>query len=144
MITIEDLTYDPGVSTSVVGMPLVFVIEGQCVYDFSSTRYGSEVFFKKKNIVDISEKYPDYDGITVRIIMDGGKFEELQTSEYLGSILLTPHLVLCLYDYPFGAHVISPHATFDGTQFTITDKDMDTLDPSPYEPPFTSSTFFDL
>ena len=144
MITIEDLTYNPEVSTSVVGMPLVFVIEGQCVYDFPSTKYGSELFFKKKSIVDISEKYPDYDGITVRIIMDGGKFEELQTSEYLGSILLTPHLVLCLYDYPFGAYVISPHATFDGTQFTITDRDMDTLDPNPYEPPFTSSTFFDL
>ena len=144
MITIEDLTYNPEVSTSVVGMPLVFVIEGQCVYDFPSTKYGSELFFKKKSIVDISEKYPDYDGITVRIIMDGGKFEELQTSEYLGSILLTPHLVLCLYDYPFGAYVISPHATFDGAQFTITDRDMDTLDPSPYEPPFTSSTFFDL
>ena len=56
MITIEDLTYNPEVSTSVVGMPLVFVIEGQCVYDFPSTKYGSELFFKKKSIVDISER----------------------------------------------------------------------------------------
>jgi hypothetical protein len=144
MITIEDLTYNPEVPTSVVGMPLVFVIEGQCVYDFPSTRYGSELFFHNKGIVDISNEYPAYDGITVKIIMDEENFEVLQTSEYLGSILLTPHSVFCLYDYPFGAYVISPDATFDGTRFTITDRDMDGLSPNPYEPPFTSATFFNL
>jgi hypothetical protein len=142
MITIEDLTYDPRISTSVGGMPLVFVIDGQCVYDFPSNRYGSELFFKNKGIVDISDEYPDNDGITVKIIIDEENFEVLKASEYLGSILLSPHLVLCLFDYPFGAYVSSPNATFDGIKFTITDRDMDTLDPHPYEPPFTSSTFF--
>jgi hypothetical protein len=144
MITIEELTYDPRISTSVVGMPLVFVIDGQCVYDFPSTKYGSELFFNNNGIVDISDEYPDNDGITVKIIIDEENFEVVHTPEYLGSILLTPHSVLCLFDYPFGAYVVSPDATFDGTQFTITDRDMDVLDPNPYEPPFTSATFFNL
>ena len=142
MITIEDLTYDPRIPTSVVGMPLVFVIDGQCVYDFPSNKYGSELLFNNEGILDVSGEYPDNDGVTVKIIIDEENFEVLKTSEYLGSILLTPHSVFCLFDYPFGAYVISPNATFDGTQFTILDRDMDTLDPHPYEPPFTSSTFF--
>jgi hypothetical protein len=142
MITIEDITYDPRIPTSVVGMPLVFVIDGQCVYDFPSNRYGSELFFNNKGIVDISNEYPNYDGITVKVIIDEENFETLQVSEYIGSILLSPHSVFCTYDYPFGAYVVAPNATFDGEKFIIADRDMDTLDPHPYEPPFTSSTFF--
>lgn len=142
MITIEDITYDPRIPTSVPGMPLVFVIDGQCVYDFPSNRYGSELFFNNNEIVDISDGDSKNDEITVKIIIDENNFETLKVSEYFGSILLSPHSVFCLYDYPFGAYVVSPNATFDGEQFTITDIDMNTLIPYPYEPPFTSSTFF--
>jgi hypothetical protein len=74
MITIEDITYDPRIPTSVPGMPLVFVIDGQCVYDFPSNRYGSELFFNNNEIVDISDADSNNDEITVKIIIDENRF----------------------------------------------------------------------
>jgi hypothetical protein len=144
MITIEDVTFDPRQTDKVQGLPLVFVIDEQCVYDFPATKYGSELFMKNNGIVDISSDYPDYDGITVKIIIDENNFEILQTSEYLGSILLTVDKAICLWDYPYGAYVYSPDAAnFDGDKFIIHGRDMETLDPYPSgPPPSTSSEFF--
>ena len=142
MITINDITWDPRVSAKIQGLPLVFVIDGQCVYDLPATKYGTELFMKNNGIVDISADYPDYDGITVKIIIDENNFEILQTSEYLGSILLTTDKAICLWDYPYGVYVESPHATFDGEEFTITDQSMENLTPYPFEVPNTSSEFF--
>ena len=142
MITINDITWDPRESDKIQGLPLVFVIDGQCVYDFPATKYGSELFMQNNGIVDISADYLDYDGITVKIIIDENNFEILQTSEYLGSILLTTDKAICLWDYPYGVYVESPHATFDGEQFTITNQSMENLTPYPFEVPNTSSEFF--
>lgn len=143
MITIEEITWDPRVPTKIQGLPLVFVIDGQCVYDFPATRYGSELFMKNNGIIDISDDYPDYDGITVKIVMDENNFEILQTSEYLGSILLTVNKAICIWDYPYASYVFSPETRFDGEKFIIPGIDMDTLDPDLDAPwPTTSSEFF--
>ena len=64
-----------------------------------------------------------------RFLKNGAVIDELQTSEYFGSILLSNPLVLNLAEYPYGRYVISPHATFDGEKFTITNRDMSELLP---------------
>ena len=142
MITIEDITYEPYKIGSTNGLPLVFVIDGQCVYDFPATEYGTQLFMKNNGIIDISNEYPDYEGSSLKIIIDNDNFEILQTSEYLGSILLTVDKALCLWDYPYGSYVSSPDATFNGEEFYITNRDMSMLQPYPYEIPRTSSDFF--
>lgn len=118
MITDDDLRYVPSRDT-LQGAPLVFVIDGECLYDFVVTSYGVELFTKNKGILDLSFEYPDYAGTTVQITKENDEIEIYQTSEYFGSILLSNPTVVSLVDYPYGHYVISPDATFDGTKFNI-------------------------
>lgn len=127
MLTDNDLVYVRG-EDNVDGVPLVWIIDGQCLYDIPTYVEYVDMFVLSE-VVDISEDYPDHDGITVRFIQDGQTVDELQTSEYFGSILLSDPLVIDLFDYPYGRYVISPDATFDGESFTITNRDMAYLEP---------------
>jgi hypothetical protein len=117
MITMADITYSSIHDEN--GLALVLVIDGQCLYDFPSTAYGAELFTKNKGIEDISSEYPDYDGMTLKIIKEDG-FEILQVAEYIGSIMISSPQVLDLNLYPNGEYVVSPNATFDGEKFNIT------------------------
>jgi hypothetical protein len=142
MITTDDIHFNVENSKDIPGLAIVFVIDGQCVYDLFANKYGTELLMKNNGIIDLSNEYPDHDGITVKIIMDEQNFEILQTSEYVGSILLTPHKAICPWDYPYGIYVQSPYATFDGKSFNIEGKDMNSLEPYLPERPYTSSEFF--
>jgi hypothetical protein len=120
------------------GVPLVWVIDGECVYDIPTWNEYKEMFMSSNTVIDVSQSYPNHDGITVRFIKDGSMVNELQTSEYFGSILLSNPLVLDLQDYPYGRYVQSPNATFDGEKFTITNRDMAELIPwAPTQPQYT-------
>jgi hypothetical protein len=142
MITIDDIHFNPMNPKDINGLPLVFVIDGRCVYDLYANKYGTTLLMKNKEIVDVSSEYLDHDGITVKIVMDEQNFEILQTSEYVGSMLLTVNKAICLWDYPYGQYVQSPYATFDGEKFNIENQDMNAIEPYPHTTPFTSSTFF--
>jgi len=106
------------------GIPLVWVIDGDCLFDLPVWKDYAELFTSSDEVLDVSDEYPDHDGITVRFIKNGEAVEELQTSEYFGSILLSDPLVLDLGDYPYGRYVQSPHAQFDGEKFIITNRDV--------------------
>jgi len=114
MITDSDLEF---IHQGNNGIPLVWVIDGQCLYDLPLYPIDADMFINSDQVIDVSDNYPDHDGITVAFYRDGELIEELQTSEYFGSILLSNPLVLNLLDYPGGMEVMSPHSTFDGTQF---------------------------
>ena len=101
------------------GAPLVFVIDGECLYGFNATLAGIDIFTKNKGITDISSDYPEHDGSTLQIIKEDDELEIYQTNEYFGSILLSNPIVLDLRDYPYGHHVIVPDASFDGEKFII-------------------------
>lgn len=106
------------------GVPLVWVIDGECLYDLPLSVANAEVFLTADEVVDISSEYPEHSGIVVRFLREGQLLEELKTSEYFGSVLLSNPQVLDLRLYAFGRYVQSPHATFDGTQFHITNRDV--------------------
>lgn len=112
-------------------LPLVWVLDGQCVYDIPTPLAYAQIFLSVDEVVDISADYPEHEGTVVRLIKDGEPKMELSTSEYFGSILLSNPLVLDLKEYAYGAYVDSPHAQFDGEKFIITNRDMETLDPWP-------------
>jgi hypothetical protein len=111
------------------GVPLVWVIDTQCVYDLPVYAEHATIFQSADEVVDISADYPEHDGITVRFLKDGTILEELQTTEYFGSILLSNPLVLNLMDYPYGMYVESPNALFVNNEFVILDTDMTQLEP---------------
>lgn len=114
MITDSDLEF---IHTGNHGVPLVWIIDGQCLYDLPLYPVDADMFMNNDYVVDVSENYPDHNGITVAFYRDGELIEEFQTSEYFGSILLSNPLILNLLDHPGGISVVSPYATFDGESF---------------------------
>jgi hypothetical protein len=110
-----------------IGVPLVWVIDGDCLYDLAVTEEYLSMFTEFDEVLDVSNEYPDHNGITVRFIKDGEVIEDFQTSEYFGSILLSEPQVLSLFDYPHGHFVQSPNAQFDGEKFIITNRDVTAL-----------------
>lgn len=127
MLTDDSIAF---VHQGVNGIPLVWVIDTQCLYDLPLSVEHAAIFTGYDEIVDISQDYPDHDGITVRFLKEGNLLEEFQTSEYFGSILLSNPQVLNLFDYPYGFYVSSPNALFINGEFVILDTDMSTLDPN--------------
>ncbi len=111
------------------GVALVWVIDGECLYDLPLSVEHAEIFLNADQVVDISEEYPEHDGLVVRLIQNGTTTMELMTTEYFGSILQSNPLVLKLSDYPYGRYVISPYAEFDGEKFVITNRDVSGLPP---------------
>jgi len=128
MLTDIQIQYARG-NDGINGVPLVWVIDGQCLYDIPTWEVYKEMFMTSDSVIDISQTYPDHDGITVRFIKNNLVINELQTSEYFGSILLSNPLVLDLTQYPYGRYVQSPNATFDGEKFIITNREMSELLP---------------
>jgi hypothetical protein len=112
-----------------LGEALVWIIDGDCLYDLPLKKEYVDMFINHDAIQDISLEYPNHDGLAVRIIKDENIICDFLTSEYFGSILLSNPLVLFLKDYPYGRYVISPHAKFDGEKFIILDQPMDGLLP---------------
>lgn len=117
------------ISNGTRGVPLVWVIDTQCLYDLPLSVEHAAIFTGYDEIIDISEDYPDHDGITVRFLKDGNILEEFQTSEYFGSVLLSNPQVLNLLEYPYGLYVVSPNALFINNEFVIIDTDMTQLEP---------------
>ena len=115
MLTDTSITYK---KTDVKGVALVWVIDGQCLYDLPLNKEYADIFLAADNVVDVSENYPENEGLTVQLKKGDEILEELNTSEYFGSILLSNPLVLDLSKYPGGNTIISPNALFDGEKFT--------------------------
>jgi len=114
----DDSVYGSG------GDALVWVIDGDCLYDIPVLAEHVSMFTESDEVIDVSEDYPDHDGITVRFIKNEETVEDFQTSEYFGSILLSNPQIEDLAKYPYGKYVVSPDATFDGEKFIIKDRDL--------------------
>ena len=126
MITDKDLE---AFTTKLPGMALVWVIDGQCLYDMPVNTPYFEMFTDHDSVEDVSSEYPSHMGIAVRFYKGGEVIDDLLTSEYFGSILLSEPLVVDLSKYPYGRYVESPNATFDGEKFIIDREDYEHLMP---------------
>jgi hypothetical protein len=126
MLTDESIEF---VFEGELGVPLVWVIDEQCLYDLPLYKEHASIFLDATEVVDISAQYPEHDGITVRFLKDGVLLDEFQTNEYFGSILLSEPLVLNLLHYPYGMFVESPNALFKDNKFVILDRDVTDEEP---------------
>lgn len=128
MLTDSSILYVRG-NDGIDGVPLVWVIDGECLYDIPIWEEYKDMFINSDIVMDISSLYPGHDGITVRFIKNNEFVNELQTSEYFGSILLSNPQVLNLLDYQYGMYVTSPNALFDGEKFIIKNQEVSSLMP---------------
>lgn len=126
MLTDKDIEFVGGndVVFGVSGVALVWIIEGDCLYDLPIWTDYVDMFINHDEVIDVSKEYPDHSGVTVRFIKNGETIEDFSTSDYFGNILLSNPLVLNLSDYPYGRYVQSPNAKFDGEKFIITNRDV--------------------
>lgn len=111
------------------GRALCWVIDGDVLYDLPLIQKYVNIFTEYDNVIDISDNYPNHNGITVQFLKNEQVIEEFNTSEYFGSILLSNPQVVDLGLYPYGQYVSSPHAKFDGEKFIILDQDSTSLEP---------------
>ena len=111
----------------VQGIALVWVIDGDCLYDLPLSVEHAEIFMSADEVQNISSEYPEHEGMVVKLLQQGETKLELMTTEYFGSILLSNPQVLNLLDYPYGDYVVSPFAKFDGEKFIILNKDVTNL-----------------
>ena len=129
MLTDADLEYSREKDLDNSGAALVWIIDGQCLYDLPLIKEHVDMFTMADEVRDVSYHYPEHIGMTVMFLKDKHRIGQLQTSEYFASILLSNPLVLNLEKYPYGRYVQSPYATFDGERFHITNRDVTGLDP---------------
>lgn len=126
-----------------IGNPLVWIIDGDCLYDFAVKAEYISMFTEYDEVIDVSSEYPEHNGLTIRFIKNGEAIEDFQTSEYFGSILLSEPQVVSLFNYPYGHFVVSPNAKFDGNKFIITDRDVMGLPAWHPKNPNTPEGYFD-
>lgn len=108
---------------------LVWVIDQNCLFDSVVSPQFLPMFLENDTVIDISQEYPDHEGLVIRFIKNNEILGDLKTSEYFGSILLSQPSVVDLSKYPYGKHVVSPYAKFDGEKFIILNMEMEHLTP---------------
>ena len=87
------------------GVPVVWIIDGDCLYDLPLYPDHADIFLNVTEVLDISEDHPDHNGIVVRVTKDQDNSFDLATTEYFGSILLSSPQVVRLDEYPYGRYV---------------------------------------
>lgn len=111
------------------GAALAFIIDEDVVYDAPFYNWAATLFLTATNFEDVSSEYPDHQGIVVRFFENDTPIEDLATSEYFGSILLSDPVIKDLNAYPYGRYVISPNAKFIDNEFVILGRPVDGMPP---------------
>jgi hypothetical protein len=131
MLKDEDLSYTYDVNSP--GIALAWVIEEDVLYDAPLSHELGKMFLDTTRTEDISHEYPEHTGITVRMFKNDDILEELQTSEYFGSILLSNPMVVNLDNHKNGAFVIAPNAKFINYEFVV-DEEFNPTNLDPWHP----------
>ena len=120
MITEQDIAYE---YNGTPGSALAFVIDEDSLYDISLHEPFAQIFLGFDEAIDISNDYPEHNGITVRLLKNGEILEDFQTSEYFGNILLSNPIIINLATHNHGLQTLSPYAKFINNEFVTTDHD---------------------
>jgi hypothetical protein len=100
--------------------PLAWVIGEDVVFVIAVNRQTALMFVEHDEIIDISNQYPEHDGITVQFKKNNVVIDELQTTEYFGSILLSSPKVINLGTHKRG-HMVDVPAKFINNDFVVLD-----------------------
>jgi hypothetical protein len=126
MITDIEITYNRSIGET-NNLPLAFIIDQEVLYTIPTSNLGSDLFLNFTDAVDVSEDFPENDGLTIRFMNDETELETLHTSEYFGSILLSNPRVINLLNHKRGYATGTP-ANFINNEFYVLDgRDNDSL-----------------
>jgi hypothetical protein len=109
-------------SPETLGIAIALVIDGEVLYTSAVLGTFGKILLDAKGFKDVSSAYPQHTGMTVEILSGEEVVETWQTTEYVGSILLSDPLILDIGQYENREYVDDLNATFDGTKFIIKEK----------------------
>lgn len=110
------------------GSALAFIIDQDVVYDVPLYNWAADMFLRADSFIEITQENL-IDKIVISILENNVELEQLETSEYFGSILLSGPTIKDLNSYPYGRYVIAPNAKFINNEFVILDRDVNNLPP---------------
>lgn len=117
MITDNDLTFT---YSGEDGVPICFVIGEDNLYDLAISKDMARMFLSSASIQDVSSYYPELGGITVRFLNETWEtIEDLNTSEYFGSILLSSPKMVNYLCHAYGLYAESLESKFIDYDFVI-------------------------
>ena len=126
MITDIEITFNPGTSEP-GGAPLAFVIEEDVLYTIPASKLGADLFLDFTDATDISDNFPENDGITIKFMNNEVELETLHTSEYFGSILLSNPKVINLVKHKRGYATGEPAKFIDNEFYVLDGRSNDSL-----------------
>lgn len=116
---VTDASVEYFYSPEIPGMPIALVIDGEVLYTAPVWSTFGQILLDATGFRDVSSIYPEHNGITVEILSNEEVVETWQTTEYVGSILLSEPLILDISQYENGGYVEDLKASFDGVKFII-------------------------
>ena len=129
MITDNDLIYKS--VSGYAGYAIAWFIEEECVFAQAINKKYFDLFTSFNNALDISDQYPNHNGITVRLMKNNEILEDIQTSEFFGSILLSNPIVVDLMELPYGGYVEPYNCKLINNEFVFLNMDKSNLEPYP-------------
>jgi hypothetical protein len=110
------------------GSALAFIIDQDVVYDAPFYNWAADMFLRADSFVEITQENL-VDKIIISILENNVEIEQLETSEYFGSILLSGPTIKDLNSYAYGRYVVAPNAKFINNEFVILDGNVSHLPP---------------
>ena len=116
---VTDASVEYFYSPDVPGIAFALVIDGEVLYTAPVWSTFGETLLNATGFRDVSSEHIEHNGMTIEILIDDQVVETWQTTEYVGSILLSNPLILDLSKYENGGYVEDLKASFDGVKFII-------------------------
>lgn len=111
-----------------VAAALAFIIDEDVVYDAPLHNWAADMFLRADSFIEVSSN-PETEKVVVSILENGIELDQLETTEYFASILLSNPTIKDLNSHPYGRYVISPNAKFINNEFVILDMNVEGLPP---------------
>lgn len=113
---------------------LCWVVGEEAAYDTPVDANYLSMFVDNDQVLDVSDEYPDHNGITVRFLKNNEIINDFQTSEMFGAVLLSNPKVINLNFHKDGIYVFPGNAAFIDNEFKIFNKTAPDMYPEGWGP----------
>lgn len=129
MITDNDITYSWNKDNPTDrAAALAFIIDEDVVYDAPFYDWAADMFLRADSFAEILQDTPS-GKLIISILENNVELEQLETTEYFGSILLSNPMIKDLNSHAYGRYVVAPHAKFINNEFVVLDMVTEGLPP---------------
>ena len=129
MLTDNEITYEWNKNyPDERGAALAFIIDEDVVYAAPFYNWAADMILRADSFVEVSQDVAS-ETITLSILENEIELDQLQTTEYFGSILLSNPIIKDLNAYPYGRYVSPPNARFVNNEFIFPDMSVEGLPP---------------